>query len=198
MQCQCLEFYLYVWRTSASLVVLGSQITSKVNILQSFRNSRSPGPVVSYFLVTSLASWEEVTRTHGMSLVHLRMFYQRMKIFSFSLWQLIRLKNRNWRMWYICANFQWFPGIFFAADSCAILLLHNTTLLLFDCCLIIWKYETAEKLYTEKKIMLSRPSSISIGLFLVMNSAVQEEQEEGVLGNCKDCRGSWVFCKMES
>lgn len=63
---------LHVEKKNASLGVLASQIISKVNTLQSFRNSRTPGPVVSYLLVTPLASWEELTRTHGISLVHLR------------------------------------------------------------------------------------------------------------------------------
>lgn len=57
-------------------------------------------------------------------------------------------------------------------DSCGILLFHNTTLLLFDCCLIIESMKPKIN-YTEKrKIMLSRPSSISTGLFLDINSAV--------------------------
>lgn len=83
------------------------------------------------------------------------------------------------------------------SDSCGKLLLHNTTLLLFDYCLIFWKYENAEKLNREKKrkIMISR-HSISSELFLIINSAVQKELEEGTLA--KDYKGSWMFCKMES
>lgn len=91
-----------------------------------------------------------------------------------------------------------FPGILFVADSCSILLLHNTTLLLFDWCLIMESMKLQRNYIEKRKIMLAWPSSISTGLFLVINSTVQKEQEEIFSGIYKDCKGSWIFCKMES